>query len=293
MVQIAYVGNRGHKLRRDENINFLDPELGMRPNPGFADISIEGNTGRSEYHALQASFTRRFADGVALNVNYTWGHALDDVQDQTLYGGQPQDGDDLAAEWGNSSGDIRHNLVFNFIYDLPFGPDRRFGGATSGLVAHLIGGWQLNGLGIIRTGTPFTVGLGGNSRGNNNFTNQRPDRVEGVSSRPENRTIDNWLNHEAFAEPEPGTFGNLGRNTEYGPNFAQVDLSLMKNATLAPSRTFQLRVEVFNVFNHPNFDNPMAQFRDEASFGQALNTFGRTIGLGTPRQVQFALKYMF
>src|SRR5262245_2361984 len=293
MVQLAYVGNRGHNLRRNWNINFFDPARGARPNPKFADINIEGNTGKSLYHALQASFKRRLSNGAAFDIEYTYGHALDDVQDQALFSSQPQDNNNLAAEWGNSSGDIRHNLAFNFIYDLPFGPDRRVGRNTAGLLRQLIAGWQIGGPGIVHTGIPFTVELGGTSFGNFNFVNQRPDHVPGVSSVPENRTITNWLNPAAFAEPRPGTFGNLGRNTEYGPGFAQVDLSLLKTSRVRESHALQFRAEFFNVLNRPNFANPVAQLRSPASFGLVLNTFGRTLGLGTSRQIQFALKYMF
>ena len=283
--QLAYVGNRGHNLRRNLNINFFDPALGTRPNPKFADINIEGNTGKSLYHALQASFKRRFSNGAAFDIEYTYGHALDDVQDQGLSLTQPQDNDNLAAEWGNSSGDIRHNLAFNFIYELPFGPDRRFGSDTAGVVGQLIAGWEIVGLGISHTGIPFTVELGGNSFGNFNFVNQRPDRVPGVSSVPDNRTITNWLHPAAFAEPRPGTFSNLGRNTEYGPGFAQVDLSLLKTARLRGSHILQFRAEFFNIFNHASFNAINTTFGDGA--------FGRVTGARDPRIIQFGLKLGF
>src|SRR5262249_62275837 len=106
----------------------------------------------------------------------------------------PKNNNSGAAEWHNTSGTPRHNLAFNFIYDLPFGPDRQFGTNTAGLLRQLIAGWQVAGLGILHTGIPFTVELGGNSFGNFNFVNHRPDRVPAVSSVPRNLHITNWLN---------------------------------------------------------------------------------------------------
>ena len=294
VLQVAYVGNRGINLYRVRNINLFDPRIGRRSNPRFTDIIIHENTAQSVYHSMQASLRHRLSRGLSIDAAYTYGHAIDDVTDTPLNTPGPQDSNNLKAERGNGSRDIRHNLSFSLLYDLPIGPGRAFFGHKSGVVGQLWAGWQVNGLGILRTGIAQTVELGGESpSGNLNTINQRPDRVAGVSSLPAKRSIDQWLNRAAFAEPRRGTFGNLGRNTERGPGFAQFDFSLLKTTKLDERKRLQFRAEFFNVPNHPNFAVPSAVFHNETTFGKVLNTFGRTIAFGTPRQIQFGLKFLF
>ena len=290
--QVAYVGNHGINLRRDININFFDPALGSRPNPSFGDISIETNSGFSLYHALQVSLKRRFSSGLLFDFEYTYGHVIDDVQDQGLFSAQPQDNNNIRAERGNGSGDIRHNFATNVMYDLPVGAGHRFLGSSHGVANRLASGWRLSALGILHTGIATTVYINTNTFGNGNFTNQRPDAVPNVDPYAHPRSVDQWLNPSAFAIPASGTFGNLGRNTVSGPSFKQIDFSIIKNTKIGEARNLEFRVEMFNVFNHPNFDEPNT-FVGTSAFGKIFNTFGRTIGLGTSRQIQMGLKFNF
>ncbi len=289
---VAYVGNHGLNLRRNLNINFYDPTLGERPIPGFSNVNIETASGQNVYNSLQVSLNQRFSHGFEGQFNYTWAHAIDDVQDQGLFSAQPQNNNDFRAERGNSSGDIRHNVSYNVFYQLPFGPGQRFGSHLSGIAGRLVGGWQLASLAIIHTGIADTVYIGTNTYGNGNFTNQRPNFVSGQGFYPANQTINNWLNPAAFALPAKGTFGNLGRNTIFGPGFAQVDASLLKETQVTENTHLEFRAEIFNVFNHPNFAEPDTTF-GTPGFGQIFSTFGNTLGEGTARQIQLALKYIF
>ncbi len=291
-VQVAYVGNHGLNLRRNLNINFFDPTLGRRPNPNFGDINIEGNTGQSVYHSLQISLRRQTSRGLQYDVEYTYSHAIDDVQDQALWSAQPQDNNNLKAERGNGSGDIRQNVAFSALYELPLGQGHRFLGGTSGLLGKMASGWRMAALGIVHTGVADTVYIGTNTFGNGNFTNQRPNRVAGVGPYPGDQSITNWLNPAAFSMPAPGTFGNLGRNTIVGPGFKQIDLSMMKDTKIGEKGDLEFRAECFNVFNHPNFAQPNTIF-GTSSFGRVFSTLGSTIGLGTSRQIQLALKFTF
>ena len=103
-----------------------------------------------------------------------------------------------------------------------------------------------------------------------------------------------WLNPSAFSNPAPGTSGNLGRNTERGPQFLQVDASLFKNLPLAGAHSVQLRVEIYNIINRLQLPSaPNANFLAPGTFGQFFNTFGRTEGFGTSRQIQFAVRFSF
>lgn len=291
-VQVAYVGNRGLNLRRGYTTNFFDPTLGRRPNPLFSNISIEGNTGQSTYNALQLSFHQRLSRGLVFQAEYGWAHGIDDVQDQGLFSSQPQDDNNFRAERGNSSGDIRHNLAYSLLYTIPMGAGHSFLGNWKGVPAALVSGWSIASLGLIHTGIPFTVFIGTNTFGNGNFTNQRPNAVTGVNQYAANQSVNGWLNPAAFSLPATGTFGNLGRNTAFGPRFANVDFSLLKATKLGETRNLEFRAEFFNIPNHPNFAQPSSTY-NTSSFGQIFQTFGATLGLGTSRQIQLALKLNF
>lgn len=291
--QVAYVGSKGRHIRRDLNINFFDPALGRRPNTNFADIGIDFYTGNSNYNGLQASLRKRYSHGLSFNVEYAYGHALDDVNDSGITSAQPQNNNNLVAEYGNGYTDVRHNVVSSFVYELPIGKGRHWMSSLSGPAGKLVEGWQVESVTILRTGVPLTVLTGTNTFGNFNFTNQRPNAVVGVSSEPPGgRTVDHWLNPAAYSVPTQGTFGNLGRNTEHGPSMKSVNLSVVKNTKVAENKSLQFRAEFFNIPNHPNFAVPDST-RLSATFGRVLRTFGTTIGAGTPRQIQFALRFNF
>lgn len=291
-LQLAYVGNHGVNLWRELDINYYDPSLGARPNPNFSDIYLETNTGFSSYNGFQVSVIRRVNKGLHADLQYTLGHAIDDVQDQGLFASEPQDNNNIKAERGNGSGDIRHNFAFSLLYDLPMGDNHSFLGTAPGPVKVLASGWQVNALGLIHSGVADTVYIGTNTYGNQNYTNQRPDVVPGVAKYAPDKSWRSWLNSGAWALPATGTFGNSRRNTIYGPTFKQVDTSVIKETPLTEGKSIEFRMEFFNVFNHPNFAEPDTTWGTEG-FGQTFTTFGATIGLGTSRQIQAALKFKF
>jgi hypothetical protein len=268
-------------LRRSLNINYFSPALGRRPNPNFADINIESNTGQSVYHALQTVYRHRLQRGLQFDVNYTWAHAIDDVQDPGIFSGQPQDMNNFKAERGNGSGDIRHSVSYDLIYALPFGKGRP-----------LLGGWQIASLGMIHTGVANTVLIGLSASGNGSLSNQRPNAAAVANPYAPVRTVDEWFNAAAFLQPAAGTFGNLGRNTVFGPGFAQLDFSLIKDTPLTETARIQFRAEIYNLPNHPNFAQPNTTF-GTPSFGRIFNTFGRTLGTGASRQIQLVLRLSF
>ncbi len=288
----AYVGDHSLNLRRNENLNFINPATGTRPIAGFSNVNIEMNNGQGNYHSLQVKLNQRYSRHLSGGVSYTLGHTIDDVQDYGIFSTQPQDNNNLRAEKGNSSNDIRHNVSYQLVYELPFGKGRKYLNHASGAVGAVVSGWQISGVGTIRSGIATSVLMGVNTFGNGNLTNQRPNAVAGVSVYAADKTINHWLNPAAFSLPAAGTFGNLGRNVFYGPGYAQEDLMLGKVTRIREKATVQFRAEVFNIFNHPNFDVPSATF-NTSTFGQVLNTFGRTFGGGVSRQIQLALKFGF
>ena len=291
-LSVAYVGDHGLNLRRQLNLNYPNAITKVRPISGFTNVNVEYNTGNSSYNGLQVSLKQNYRSGVQYSLNYTWAHAIDDVQDYGIWSTAPQDNNNLRAERGNSSDDIRHTVSYNLIYALPFGQGKRFFSNAHGIAGTMISGWQLASVGLIRTGIAATVGIGVNTSGNTNVTNQRPNYIAGVSQYAANQSANGFLNPAAFAIPAAGTYGNLGRNTFYGPAYAQEDLSLIKDTTLGEKMRLQFRAEVFNVFNYTNFDEPVLTF-NTSQFGTILNTFGRTLGSCVNRDIQLGLKLMF
>lgn len=291
-VEIAYVGNHGVNLWREMDINYANNMTGLRPNQSFSDIYLETNTGFSSYDGLQLSIIRRVSQGLHIEGAYTYGHAIDDVQDQGLFASEPQDNNNIKAERGNGSGDIRNNFSFNFMYDLPMGSGHSFLQGTPKFVSALVSGWQVNGLGIIHGGIADNIYLGTNTYGNGDYTNQRPNFVPGAEHYVHGRSWKQYFNPDAWSTPAEYTFGDSPRNGVYGPGFAQVDSALVKQTPLAEGRSLEFRAEFFNMFNHPNFGQPDSTYGD-STFGQIYSTFGKTIGLGTERQIEFALKFHY
>ncbi len=291
-VEVAYVGNHGVNLWRETDINYNLQNSQLRPNTAFGDIYLEGNTGFSSYSGLQLSIIRRVAQGLHVEGAYTYGHVIDNVQDQGLFASEPQDNNNIKAERGNGSGDIRHNFSTNLLYDIPMGSGHSFLGGSAGLVSKLASGWQVNELGLVHSGIADNVGYGGNSYGNGDYTNQRPDLVPGASTYAPGKNYQQWLNPKGWTDPAAGTFGDSPRNSIYGPRFTQIDSALVKQTPLGEDRSLEFRSEFFNMFNHPNFGQPDTTYGD-GGFGQIFSTFGRTIGFGTSRQIEFALKLRY
>ncbi len=296
-IQISYVGNHGVNLWRETDINYVNQGTSIRPNTKFGDIYLEGNNGLSNYNGLQFSLKERFTNALNFAANYSYGHAIDNVQDQGLYSSEPQDNNNIAAERGNGSGDVRHNFTYNLLYQFPMGRGHRFLGSAPGPVLVAASGWSVNSLGIFRSGVAENVQQSVNTYGNGDFTNQRPNRVAGTAQylptviNPSTGYV-SFLNPAGWATPATGTFGNSPRNGTYGPHFSQADVSLLKDTQIHEGQLLEFRAEFFDFLNHPNFNFPTTTY-GSASFGSITGTFGNTIGFGTSRQIQFALKYKF
>jgi len=192
---------------------------------------------------------------------------------------------DRTIDRGLSAFHVKHNLTFNWTYDLPFGRNLK------GLGGALVKGWQLNNITAIRSGTPFTVRLGSNRSGNLNTTsfsaNERPNLKPGASSNPVLGRPDRYFDGTAFELQPVNTRGTLGRNTLIGPGLVSVDASLGKSFSLGESRSLLFRAEVFNLPNHPNFAVPSNQI----AFTQTAGIITSTVT--TSRQVQFGVKFTF
>ena len=265
VVEVAYVASHASNLNFPVDINQVLPanwssnDSAARPYPNFQGISGSTNNAVSNYNSLQASVTKRMTRGLSLNFSYVWSHMLDDL-DSSGWGsrGGPQDYQDAhnpAASYSNSNFDVRNAFKGYAVYELPFGKGKPFLNGSR-LLDEVVGGWQLAGTVILQSGQPFTV-----------FSNQAnyslagatfPNRNPGVSTTPSHRGIANWVNTAAFTQPAPGTWGNVQRNSLYGPHLNVFNLSAAKSFTVPFKEGIQVefRADAQNVFNHASFGTP-------------------------------------
>jgi hypothetical protein len=302
-LQLGYIGSKGTKLVRLRDAN--QPDIfGDRPNPNYGFMDEFGTISASSYNAFQATLRSRNWHGLSGFAGYTLSKSLDDASDGIDFNfatvAIPQDSNNLAAERGPSNFDTRQRFTAAFTYLLP-----RFGGPK-----RLSDGWQVNTIITLQSGRPVPVVNSNDTSGvefdqfpsPSNF-HQRPNLVPGQAivnsnwaSGPD--TI-GYLNGNAFADPALGTFGSLGRNAIYGPHFRNMDFAVTKFTPITDRVGLQLRVEFFNIFNHPNFALPnffvspgtpnqglITQTPDQAQTNPGL-------GGGGPRVIQVGAKFLF
>ena len=187
----------------------------------------------------------------------------------------------------NQGNDIRHSFNLSAVLQTP-----QFAGRALGLIAS---NWQLSPIIKLRSGSYFTVNLGvDRALTGEGGANQRPHLKPGVNPYMPNKSVDGWLNPDAFETPALGTLGSLGRNTLQGPGQVQLDVALSRTFTVREGQTVQLRAEAFNLPNHLNPSNPVSALNN-GSFGKIQSDISGTSGLspGNQRILQFALKYVF
>ena len=285
LVEVAYVGSRGHDLISARDANQPTPSTrtpNLRPNPVFADVTLIESRASSRYNALQMKFQQRSDAGLSAIVAYTFGKSTDDASGFFTSAGDPnfpQNSLDPGAEEGRSSFDVRHRFTAGLSLLLP-----SFGQAW-------LQDWQLHAIATMTSGSPFTVALhpdidqSNTGRSNLGFGNNDRPNVSGDGSLSgDERSEDEWFDTAAFSFPAFGTFGNAGRNVLDGPGYRNVNLGVTKVLPVGDAR-LQLRLEVFNLFNRTNFDLP------DAFLGSP--TFGRILSAGAPRRVQLGVKALF
>jgi hypothetical protein len=294
ITQIGYVGSSGVKLFARQYINNVDPVTKVRPLPTFGRMDEKRQDGKANFHALQFSLHRRVARGLNWGTEYMWSHAINDGNIGGGEGAQPQIAACRACDRGNSPQDIRHTITTNWIYQLPLGPGQRY--LRAGVKSKILGGWEMSGIWTARTGRMLTIGISRSAAAvpDGNTSGQRPNIVPGVSIYPAGGpTFAQWLNPAAFAIPANGTWGNAGRAIATGPGLVQVDYSLQKNTRIAEGKALVFRIEMFNLFNRIQAGNPGTTFTSPASFGLVTGGLNRTIGTGTSRQLQLAMRLNF
>jgi hypothetical protein len=297
VISLGFVGNLGRDLRtttynptNKPNYTVYFNPLAALPNgsggvlPGAfpwlnsSSFSQQNKWGSSSYQSMQASYVRRFTNGLSATVNYTWSHSIWDGQgycqpvisySELGYGSGPnyqypclydnlknpgvanaivvQTPDAGSFNTANSTFDVRHRVTFEANYDLPFAK------SAKGIEGGLVKGWSANLAGAWQTGLPFSVANGANKTGTASAGS--PDAI--CDGEGHNHTeLMGWVNTSCFTLPSQNTFGTARKQDLFGPHQRDADFSIFKTFSVTEKLNMQFRAEVFNLFNTPNFANP-------------------------------------
>jgi hypothetical protein len=350
VLQVGYVGSGGRKLFDFRDINqptaatisaYDYAALGccvpgaLNGDQGRNVIYWQESAAKSSYNSMQFSWRINDWHGLTSSLNYTWSHSIDNASDGEDYvpnAAQPTDSTNLNSNRGNSNFDVRNRLTWNFIYELP-----HFGGDLQ----KLKNGWGVNGIVTVQSGQPFhLIWTLDDYDGSGTFF-PKPDVVGPIKYNYHDPS--NFLDLTSFAVPctldgvgnfasdcvnvVPGTttpcpavgpncvnsmhFGNEGRNSLLGPNYRQFDFSIFKNTSITERVKLELRLEGYNLLNHPNFASPLypgflaaADFNGIGLNGRGIGSYPLTVtgdvgigypflGGGGPRSLQVAAKISF
>ena len=268
------------------------------PYPQFTSVTADYNPAASSiYNALQVTAQKNFSNGLQFLVTYVWSKSIDDSSapdgNTSWLGGiiSLQDPNKPYLERSLSSFDIPQVVQASYVYALPFGRGRRFGGNSSHLVDGLLGGWVTNGVWRFAEGRPIAPTLA-DGTSLPTYGPQRPNLTGTPKRNHGSDWIDNYFaNPDVFVLPPIYTLGNSPRtlSTIRTPSNFRVDLSLMKVFSMESVRqgmSIEARIEASNAFNHPTFGTPDSTV-DDPSFGVISYTSS------APRNVQLGIRFRF
>ena len=300
LVDVGYVGNKsrdililGDSTRRGP---MRRPRTARcrraRPIQGFQEIQAAFAGGKGDYHALQVKVERRYSRGLYLLNSFTWSRARDNASGHL----EVQNGDnsrvnyrDLASEFGRSGYDQPFNNTTSFVWELPFGKDRRYGNSLHPVLEGILGGWRLVGINTMTSGVPINLSYSPAANAQvSGLPTYRPNLLGDPLTPADSRTSNNYLNAAMVEIPTDRSqpFGNAPRNAARADRFRQFDLGLHKAFGLGREQTrIEARIEAFNVLNRTNF-GPANGNRSSSAFGTITST-------APARQLQLGLKLYF
>lgn len=298
-LQTGYVGSRAIRQTAVVNANAGVPGGGNAGRYLFrgsriGTINLFTPFGTANYNSLQTQVNKRFADGSTMGFSYTWSKAIgfaDNSDSGLTFNFVPMwDRNRAVANF-----DRTHNASFFGLYELPFGKGKKM--LSSGLGSKLLGGWQVNWLMQMMTGTPFTVTSDAtslNAPGNTQTADQVVGDVNIIGLKGRGGS---YFDPMAFAPVTTARFGNSGRNVMRGPNFFNLDSGLVRSFRIGEKITMRFQAEAFGTTNTPQFSNPGANAssatRNADGSIRALNGFTEITGAGGNRQYRFSMKFLF
>ncbi len=249
------------------------PVLARRPFVNFATYIDSDWSGNSSYNAFNAKVEHR-SNSLLFTLVYTWAKSIDSKSAAAGIGNDVAgwqgflDNSDIRRDRGRSEFDVNHRLVSSFVYELPIGRGKKFGGNLHKAADILIGGWQVNAIATFQNGFPMTISAADVGGLNDTFGTNRADIVGKASLL---KTIDKWFDTAAFKQPAAGFLGTSGRGILRLPGINNWDTGLFKNFTITEKLSFQFRLESFNAFNHTQWGNPVRSVADTVNFGKILS----------------------
>lgn len=286
-LETGYVGSLSHQLSYSlGNIN-----LNNAVSSNLGIVQELTDLGAGDYNSLQVKLTKRESRNLSFLLSYTYSHNLDNGAapfDAGVNNDLPQNPNNLNAEWASSDDDVRHNMVFSGLYRLPIGRGQRFFNNWSRPTELILGGWQINSIFTMRSGTPINVVDEPNPKSPSNL---RPNVVGNPTLPRDKRTLQVYFNTAAFVENKDASgniiAGDAGRNIARGPGYINLDFSLFKEFAITDRYRLQTRLETFDTLNTPHFANPGGNMTDITHFGVITTTNG------LPREIQLAAKFLF
>jgi hypothetical protein len=307
-VDVNYVGSGSRRLNVGGYFNTAltpgpgDPQA-RAPFPYIAPTFYDRSIGNGSYHALQVEVNKRYSNGLAYQVAYTYSKSIDEgssgwfgVEGQSL-----TDPYNVKGSRGPSGFDLRHTLSVNMLYQVPFGHGQRYS-TKNGVLDYIIGNWQINNIFTARSGVPFSVYWGASDLANTgNVSWAQYDRANLVGDPTKGScparlntpagpvgSVNCIFNITAFAAPAQYTFGNSGRDAFRSPKFWNLDTSIFRQFPFwGEGRRIEFRAEAFNIFNTVILGTPGNDISNESSFGKANNT------ANSSRQLQLGAKIIF
>lgn len=294
LLNVSYVGTHASQIPFTEAANgfqsvcqgcFAPYPYGASPDQRFGNVTQLQTGANSSYNSLQVTATRRTSHGLMFNINYTYSHCLDELSNGGIFSFNPQGiinpiMGQLGRNYGNCDYDLRHVVNANYVYTLPFHTSRH-------IVSQMVNGWQISGDVYLHSGFPITaLGAGYTANGNGLVNTSGPNFASPVAGQnpyvPTNTVLPGitqpgnvqFLNPYAFSsvvDPLTGDcagglsvancqYGTAARNSLFGPNFFWNDFFVTKRFKLTERMNFRIDIQAYNLFNHPNFNQPGATF---------------------------------
>jgi hypothetical protein len=295
IVEAGYRGSKGTRLSSFLNYNETNPYPAQPPAftlyypyPSLSTLNILESRGNSTYHAFQARIERRYSKGFTVLASYTWEKTLTDIDQSTvgLAGGTgnaypPQTIQNLRLNKGRSPFDRPLSFNFSALYDLPFLRQ------NTSILGRTLGGWQVGLQGIYAKGNYLTPASYANT-----FGGTRASYIGDPNLPSDQRTLNAWYDVTKVVNSAPGTLGNAGKGTILGSGIDRLDFIVDKNFRIAETRRLELRGEFFNLFNTPQFDDPVLGplTNPQAGHVTSASDYGYS---QTERVIQIALKFHF
>jgi hypothetical protein len=274
--RVSYIGSRNRGMNYGDADSSLPLEINKpvpslipfsddrRPYPQFVSAIFPRSDGRSNYDSLSLNAQRRVG-WVTFDAHWTWAHGMSDFLNLD---------DPYNTKLWNRDFLARHRVVFNTVWELPFGRGRRFMNDAPGAVDQILGGWRVIWVAYMQTGQFFSPTFSDADPSNTNTFGGFPDRICNGNLSSDQRTVEHWFDTSCFANPPAGRFGNSGANVLEGPGLHSHNVTFGKRFRLTEKLHFDYMAVIGNIFNHPNFLFPASNISVPGEAGVISETHG-------------------